>query len=70
MTSERVGDMTRDELKNFIQRVIAEKEAAEKSGDISNRSPQEVFDSIRQNRLKRKPNQPSILEMLREDRDR
>jgi hypothetical protein len=70
MASERVGDMTREELRNFINRVIEEKEATEKSGGISSRSPQEVFQSIRRNRLKRRPNQPSVSEMLREDRDR
>lgn len=72
MASDRIGDWTKEELEAFILEVIEKRlqqglSYTQKSDD---RTPKEVFNSIQKNRLKRKPGQPSTLEMLREDRDR
>ncbi len=71
MTSERVGDMTKQELEAWITQIIERRMRywpGERPDD--ERSPAEVFESMRKNIIKRKPGQPSTLQMLREDRDR
>ncbi|MBI5667634.1 MAG: hypothetical protein HZC41_06465 [Chloroflexi bacterium] len=72
MASERIGDWTKEELKAYILEVIEERlqQGFSYTQESDNRSPKEVFESIQKNRLKRKPGQPSTLQMLREDRDR
>lgn len=70
MASERIGDMTKDELKSWVIELIEARMIYWPGEKPDNRSPKEVFESIQKNRLKRKPGEPSTLEMLREDRDR
>jgi hypothetical protein len=71
MASERVGDMTRGELEDFILQVVRAHEGQPYPYRLkSDRPVAEVLRSMRQNRIKRKPGQPSTLELLREDRDR
>lgn len=70
MASERIGDMTKDELKSWVIELVEERMIYWPGEKPVSRSPKEVFESIQKNRLKRKPGEPSTLEMLREDRDR
>ena len=76
MASERVGDMTMDELKAVIQReVIArdlENDRIKRSNTqrTDNRSVKEILESIERHRITPPPGSPSTLELLREDRDR
>ena len=70
MASERIGDMTKDELETLVDRMVAKRMNKWSKTKPDNRSPHEVFQSIRRNRLKSMPGQPSVLEMLRGNRDR
>lgn len=70
MASERVGDMTKAELEAWMNEVIERRLKWGLDENPDERTPMEVFESMRQNILKRKPGQPSIVEMIREDRDR
>ena len=69
MASERIGDMTRDELEAFVFDVIAKRFPKYPYVQKSDRSVTEILESVRRHIIKRKPGQPSTLEMLREDRD-
>jgi hypothetical protein len=69
MATERVGDMTLDELKTIINQVVVERlRAWPRSSDP--RSLQEILDSIDRHRWTPPPGAKSSLELLREDRDR
>ena len=70
MASERIGDMTKAELEAFIVEIIARRFPQYPYVQKSDRPIQEVLESLRQNRLPKQPGQPSVVEMLREDRDR
>ena len=70
MASERIGDMTKDELERLVNRMVAKRMSKWSKTKPDNRTPHERFQSIRRNCLKSKPGQPSVLEMLREDRER
>jgi hypothetical protein len=70
MASERVGDMTRAELEAWMNELINRRFKGISDENPDERTPIEVFESMRKNILKRKPGQPSIVEMIREDRDR
>lgn len=70
MASERIGDMTRNELEAFVKNIIEKRLRMYPYVQQSDRPVEEVLRSMRQNIIKRKPGQPSTLEMLREDRDR
>jgi hypothetical protein len=70
MVGQRIGDMTQEELKAWVVEVVEERLRYWPGEKPDDRSPEEVFDSIRKNLIKRKPGRPSVVEMIREDRDR
>lgn len=76
MASERIGDMTMDELVSVIQREIRARQLEdERIKDLltppkDNRSVKEILESIDRHRFTPPPGSPSTLELLREDRDR
>ena len=70
MASERIGDMTREELEAFVVNVIDKRYPKYPYVQKSDRPVAEILESMRRNIIKRKPGQPSTLDMLREDRDR
>lgn len=69
MATERVGDMTLEELKAVIRETVREETRGfRKLG--GRRSVREVLDSIDRHRWTPPPGSKSSLELLREDRDR
>jgi hypothetical protein len=70
MTNERVADMTMQELKALIDRTLEDRLRNGFRRRQQERPVAEVLESMRKNIIKRKPGQPSTLQMLREDRDR
>lgn len=70
MASERVGDMTKQELEAFVIHTVAERFRRYPYVQKSNRSPDELWKSILENIVETRPDEPSTLELLREDRDR
>ncbi len=68
MASERIADMTLQELRIFIERVLDER--LEHENRSQRRSINEVLASMRENIIRPTANQPSTLQLLREDRDR
>jgi hypothetical protein len=68
MATDRVGDMTLEELKALIR------ETAEEVYDLrqpkDQRSVAEIIETIRRHRPTPPPGSPSNQELLREDRDR
>ena len=68
MASERVGDMTIDELKALIGEVVEQRLKGLETPK-SERSREEVLASIKRNRWTPPPGSRSTLELLREDRD-
>jgi hypothetical protein len=67
---EKIGNMTKAELEAFVLRVTAGRLRRYPYRQHSDRPVEEVLKSMRKNIIKRKPGDPSTLEMLREDRDR
>lgn len=70
MASERIGDMTRNELEAFVNSIIEKRLRQYPYVQQGDRPVKEVLRSMRRNIIKPKPGQPSTLEMLCEDRDR
>ncbi len=73
MTAGRIGDMTHSELRAFVEAIVEERTQGEPRRCYKQRSRrpiEEVLASIRRNVVTPKPGTPSIVEMLREDRDR
>ena len=70
MAADRIGDMTKVEFENWVLQLIDQRLKYWPAEVHDERSPMEVFESMRKNLLKRKPGQPSVVEMIREDRDR
>ncbi len=69
MASERVGDMTLDELKAMIESTVDQR--LRKFRTLGGkRSVREVLDDIDKHRWTPPPGSKSSLEYLREDRDR
>jgi hypothetical protein len=69
MATERVGDMTLEELKTFVEQVVNRR--LSKTRQLGGtRSVQDINDSIRRHRWTPPPGAKSSLELLREDRDR
>jgi hypothetical protein len=64
MAADRIGDMTKAALEAFVIEVIA------KRFQQSDRPVSEILESMCKNTIETKPGQPSIVEMIREDRDR
>jgi hypothetical protein len=69
MASERIGDMTREELKQFILEVIEERMGQGWYRQKSDRTPEEIWKSIRDNILPHTPGTPSALDLLLEERE-
>lgn len=76
MASERIGDMTMEELVSVIQREVnARHQEDERMKRLltvprDNRSLKEILDSIDRHRFTPPLGSPSTLELLREDRNR
>ncbi len=73
MTVESVGDMTVQELRSMIEAVVDERIRPghpRPYRQTSDRPIGEVLQSMRENIWTPPPGTPSIVEMLREDRDR
>ncbi len=69
MPSERVGDMTIEQLKAVINETVNDRvKGIRKLG--GGRSVKEINESIRKHRWTPPPGSPTNLELLREDRDR
>ena len=70
MESERVGDMTREELEQLVARLI-DKRMRQYPYVLGRdeRSPQDVWKSIVTNIIEPASGTPSTLALLREDRD-
>ncbi|HEY9849669.1 MAG TPA: hypothetical protein V6D28_09445 [Leptolyngbyaceae cyanobacterium] len=71
MTPERVADMTMEELKTLISQVVAEKmvDAQLPQSPKDTRSVQEVLAAMDRIRWTPPAGSPSVVEMIREDRD-
>ena len=67
MASERVGDMTLDELNQLIAKTVNRRLELVKPS--RKRTTDEVNESIRKHRITLPPGAKSSLELLREDRD-
>lgn len=69
MATDRVGDMTIEELKALVEKVVERR-----MGNIrqlgSKRSVQEVLDDIDKHLWTPPAGTPSVIELIREDRDR
>jgi hypothetical protein len=69
MENERIGDMTLEELKALIESTVDQRIRKIRKPQ-SSRSIDEINASIREHRWTPPPGSPSVLELLREDRDR
>ena len=69
MSTQRVADMTLDELKAFIEEIVDQRLTRTAKSE-SNRSAEEIHESIRRHRWAPPPGSPSNLDLLRGDRDR
>jgi hypothetical protein len=70
MVSERISDMTKQELEEFILQVVEKRGRQYPYVPKSDRTAEQIFQSILKNLIVPKPGTPSTLELLREDRDR
>ena len=70
MTTQKIADMTVDELKTLISEVVQEQLLLFPKRTMDKQKLQELFDSIDRNRLTLPPGSPSTTELLRGDRDR
>lgn len=72
MASDRIGDMSMAELQALIRRMIDE-HASARTGvyrQQSHRPLKDVIESMRQSIIVPAPGTPSVVDMLREDRER
>ena len=69
MSTQRVADMTLDELKEFVEQVVARRSHVPDIPDEFD-SVDAVNDFIDQHRWTPPQGSPSNLELIREDRDR
>ena len=73
MTQERVGDMSVQELIQLIEATVDQRMRAGNpmpyrlSGD---RPLAEIIQEMRELRIKREPGEPSVVDMIREERER
>jgi len=76
MASERIGDMTMDELVAVIEQQIYARHLEDErikrllTPSKDNRSVKEILENIDRHRFTPPVGSPSTLELLREDRDR
>ncbi len=69
MTVKGISDMTRDELQALIERTVDQRmQMWLKPADT--RSVKEIVESTKHLRKPPRPGTPSVVELLREDRDR
>jgi hypothetical protein len=69
MATDRVGDMTMEELKTLIETTVDQRIRKVRKPQ-STRSVDEINETIRKHRWTPPPGTPSVVELLREDRDR
>lgn len=69
MATQRVANMTVEELKALTAQEI-ERKLSVWPRPHDPRTPQEILKSMQRNRWTPPPGTPSVLEMLREDRER
>ena len=69
-SKQRVADMTLEELRALIADEVRAHMNIRVYRPERKRAPQEVLESIRRNRWTPPPGAPSVVEMIREDRDR
>jgi hypothetical protein len=71
MAEQRLNDMTPHQLRALIEQIVEEhlNQRLKPFQQSSKRSISEVLRSIRQNIIPSNPGDPSIIEMLREDRN-
>ena len=69
MSAQRVADMTLDELKEFVEEIVARRVLSARKPE-SKRSVKEINESIRKHRWTPPEGAPTNQELLREDRDR
>jgi len=70
MASNRVGDMSIDELRSMIYQIVDERTLKLLPRRASPRSVKEIMDSIDRHRIKPPDGSQSNVELIREDRDR
>lgn len=73
MQADPVGDMSRTELRAFVEAIVDERIRATRPQSYkqtSSRPLSEVLEEMRQTLFVPPPGTPSVVEMLREDRDR
>jgi hypothetical protein len=69
MASERIADMTLDELKEWVNQQV-DLRVQQLLTPATTRTIKEINDTIRRHRWTPPPGSPTNLELLREDRDR
>jgi hypothetical protein len=70
MATDRIGDMTKQELEAFVYNIIAQRFQQYPYTQKRDRPVSEILASMRKHIIKSQPGEPSTLELLREDRDR
>jgi len=70
MASERVGDMTVEELRSMIYQIVDERGLRVLPRRSTGRSIKEIIESIDGHRITPPPGSKSNMELIREDRDR
>ncbi len=69
MTTQRIGELTFEELRLLIAQEVRE-QLRVWPRPYDPRTPQEILESLERNMWTPPPGAPSVVEMLREDRDR
>jgi hypothetical protein len=71
MGTERVADMTLEELKGLIAQIVDERirQGEQPQRPKEKRSVQEILEAMDRLRWTPPPGSPSVVEMIREDRD-
>jgi hypothetical protein len=72
MAVDRIGDMSKQELMAMVESAIDQRLRLRTRPykQQSTRPLEEIIDSMRHNLIESKPGDPSVVEMLHEDRDR
>lgn len=70
MTVEVIGQMTKAELRTFVEDIVQEVKGKGPYKQIPQRPIDEILDEMWADMIELQPGQPSTLEMIREDRDR
>ena len=72
MAAERLGDMSKQELESLVESVVDRRMRIRTRPykQHSNRPLQEIIQEMQDILVKRRPGDPSVVEMIREDRAR